>query len=153
MFLEKGVVQRTSLLTDLTSRSGDNLAILLERHLEYHEPPYVTDGERNLAFQSGTMWSWEFRHESNLLTEGVHLNKWTWQHRQLGLMIWLPIMLRVPSKSLDFKAITIAKNIRLPHQYTSSTFSSPSSSEVDGYGRVRASLHQVRHETKHDLLI
>ena len=59
-------------------------------------------------FSRKKMWSWEFRHESNLLTQSVHLNKWTWQHRQFGLMIWLPSMLRVPSESLDFKATTIS---------------------------------------------
>ena len=58
--------------------------------------------------------------------------KWTWQLRQLSSMIWLLVMLRVSPKSLDFKTITIAKNIRVPQRYSSSTFSSPSSSEVDG---------------------
>ena len=38
IFLEKGVVQRTSLLISSTSRSGDNLAILLEGPAEYHDP-------------------------------------------------------------------------------------------------------------------
>jgi hypothetical protein len=37
-FLEKGAIQRTSLLMNLTTRSCGNMAILLERHLEYHEP-------------------------------------------------------------------------------------------------------------------
>ena len=42
IFLEKGVVQRTCLLTNLTTRSCDNMAILLEKLPEYHEPWKVT---------------------------------------------------------------------------------------------------------------
>jgi hypothetical protein len=38
-FLEKKAIQRTSLLMNLTARSCENMAILLERHPEYHEPP------------------------------------------------------------------------------------------------------------------
>jgi hypothetical protein len=38
-FLEKGAIQRTSLLMNLTTRSCGSMAILLERHLEYHKPP------------------------------------------------------------------------------------------------------------------
>jgi hypothetical protein len=38
-FLEKRVIQRTSLLMNLTTWSCENMAILLERHPEYHEPP------------------------------------------------------------------------------------------------------------------
>jgi hypothetical protein len=38
-FLEKGAVQRTSVLMNSTTRSCDNMTILLERQLEYHEPP------------------------------------------------------------------------------------------------------------------
>jgi hypothetical protein len=38
-FLEKKAIQRTSLLMNLTTRSCKNMAILLERHPEYHEPP------------------------------------------------------------------------------------------------------------------
>jgi hypothetical protein len=38
-FLEKRAIQRTGLLMNLTTRSCKNMAILLERHLEYHEPP------------------------------------------------------------------------------------------------------------------
>ena len=67
-------------------------------------------------------WSWEFRHEPNSLTEGVHLNEWTRQHSQLSSKTWLPVRLRVPLTFLDFKTITIAKNFRLPQRYASSTF-------------------------------
>ena len=42
VFLEKGVVQRSGLFTNSTSRSCDNMAIFPERHPEYHEPPHVT---------------------------------------------------------------------------------------------------------------
>ena len=42
IFLEKGVVQRSGLLTNLTTQSCDNMAILPERHPEYHGPPHVT---------------------------------------------------------------------------------------------------------------
>jgi hypothetical protein len=38
-FLEKRAIQRTSLLMNLTTRSCKNMAMLLERHPEYHEPP------------------------------------------------------------------------------------------------------------------
>jgi hypothetical protein len=38
-FLEKRAIQRTNLLMNLTTRSCGNMAILLERHPEYHEPP------------------------------------------------------------------------------------------------------------------
>jgi hypothetical protein len=38
-FLEKGAIQRTSSLMNLTTRSCGSMAILLERHLEYHKPP------------------------------------------------------------------------------------------------------------------
>jgi hypothetical protein len=37
-FLEKGAIQQTSLLMNLTTRLCGNMAILLERHIEYHEP-------------------------------------------------------------------------------------------------------------------
>jgi hypothetical protein len=37
-FLEKRAIQRTSLLMNLATRSCKNMAILLERHPEYHEP-------------------------------------------------------------------------------------------------------------------
>ena len=49
IFLERGVVQRTSLLTSTTSRSGDNLAILLERPPEYHDPPVCLEFEREIT--------------------------------------------------------------------------------------------------------
>ena len=83
--LEKEAAQRSSLLTNLTSRSGDNLAILLERRPEYYKPPYVTEFERSLAFQGKTTWSWEFWHEPNSSTEDMRLNKWIWQHSQTEL--------------------------------------------------------------------
>jgi hypothetical protein len=37
--LEKEPIQRTGLLMNLTTRSCENMAILLVRHPEYHEPP------------------------------------------------------------------------------------------------------------------
>jgi hypothetical protein len=46
-FLEKGAIQRTNLLVNLTTQSCSNMAILLERHPEYHEPPichFVREG-------------------------------------------------------------------------------------------------------------
>ena len=71
----------------------------------------VTGCERKLALP-GRRWSLESQHESNLLTEGGHRNEWTWQHQQLSSMIRLPVRLGVPPESLDFKAISFAKNFR-----------------------------------------
>ena len=55
--MEKGVVQRTSLLISSTSRSGDNLAILLERPPEYHDPLVCLEFEREscLTRQDGVV--------------------------------------------------------------------------------------------------
>ena len=83
------------------------------------------------CFPRQKRWSWEFRQESNSVTEGAP-DDWTRQHRQLSSIMWLPVTLRVPPRSLDFKAISFAKNFRLPQRYSSSILSSPTSSEVDG---------------------
>jgi hypothetical protein len=73
-FLEKRAIQRTSLLMNLTTRSCENMAILLERHPEYHNHRYVTKFKRESCFTREVMWSWEFWHEPNSLTKDVCLN-------------------------------------------------------------------------------
>ena len=54
-FLEKGVFQRTSLLISSTSWIGDNLAILLEKPTEGHDPSTgYHDNPVDLEFEGGS---------------------------------------------------------------------------------------------------
>jgi hypothetical protein len=73
-FLEKNRFQGTSLLMNLTNRSCENMAILLERHPEYRNHRHVTKFKREPCFRRKGMWSWEFWHKPNSLTEDVCLN-------------------------------------------------------------------------------
>jgi hypothetical protein len=53
-FLEKRAIQRTSLLMNLTTWSCENMAILLVRHPEYHEPPICHQVQEGILLYKGS---------------------------------------------------------------------------------------------------
>ena len=57
----------------------------LKYWLQSQAPEHELECDRRFASESGEMWSLEFRHESNSLTEGGNLNKGTWQHSKTRL--------------------------------------------------------------------
>ena len=113
--LGEQVVQRTNLLKNLTTRSCGNKVILPERHPEYHEPPICHLVLEGSLLSKQTIWSCEFWHKPNSLTEDVRLNNGQGNTVKLRLVMESTDHAKNDSNVLRVQAIKIAKNLGWPH--------------------------------------
>ena len=79
-----GELEVTTYQLNHKAHMHDNLWFIPGETSELHSDPRLHMSlvvEGNLRKK---MWSWEFQHEPNSLTEGVHLDEWTWRGRTGG---------------------------------------------------------------------